>query len=130
MLFYIINFSLNREMTDTRKKSQKGDYNLELSVNFNVLDYYFNNDNRMGNPVNTYLPGNGLIGQKVSRVNLANNSCDIETMLRGTGSCNMVEPQAPIVPDLRRIKMLNIFDSQPTQLPEPMVVHKDQRPRW
>jgi len=117
-------------MTDTRKKSQKGDYNLEQAVTFGVYDYYFNSENRMGCPVNTYLPGNGLVGQSVSRVNLANNSCDIETMLRGTGTCNMVETQAKIVPDLRHIKSLNLFETQPLQLPEPMVVHKGQRPRW
>ena len=117
-------------MTDTRKKSQKGDYDLEQSFNFGVVDYYANSENRMGCPVNTYFPGNGLVGQKVSRVNLANNSCDIETMLRGTGTCNMVQSQNPIVPDLKQLKMLNLFETQPLQLPEPMVVQKGQRPRW
>ena len=117
-------------MTDTRKKSQKGDYNLEQAVTFGFYDYYFNSENRMGNPVNTYLPGNGLVGQKMSRVNLANNSCDIESMLRGTGTCNMVETQNPVVPDLRQLKPLDLFETKTTQLPEPMVVHRGQRPRW
>lgn len=117
-------------MTDTRKKSQKGDYDLEQAVSFGFVDYYVNSENRMGCPVNTYFPGNGLIGQKASRVNLANNSCDIESMLRGTGTCNMVQTQSPIVPDVRQIQSLNLFDSQPVQVPEPMVVHKGQRPRW
>jgi hypothetical protein len=117
-------------MTDTRKKSQRGDYNLEQAVTFGVYDYYFNSENRMGCPVNTYLPGNGLVGQRVSRVNLANNSSDIETMLRGIGTCNMVQSHIPIVPDLRQIKTLDLFETQPTQLPESMVVHRGQRPRW
>jgi hypothetical protein len=117
-------------MSNTRKKSQKGDYNLEQETHFGNYDYYFNSENRYGNPVNTYIPGNGLIGQKVSRVNLANNSCEIESMLRGIGSCNMVEALAPVVPDLRHIKTLNLFETQPTFIPEPMVVHKGQRPKW
>lgn len=117
-------------MTDTRKKSEKGDYNLEQNITFGVLDYYFNSENRYGNPVNTFLPGNGLVGQNVSRVNLANNSLDIETMLRGTGTCNMVQKPENIVPDLRTIKTLDMFESQPTYLPEPMVVQKGQRPKW
>ena len=117
-------------MTDTRKKSQKGDYNLEQNVTFGVADYYFNSENRYGNPLTTILPGNGLIGQKVSRVNLANNSLDIETMLRGTGSCNMVQQQDNIVPDIRALKMLDMFESQPTYVPQPMVVQKGQRPQW
>jgi hypothetical protein len=117
-------------MTDTRKKSQKGDYDLEQAITFSVYDYYLNSKNQMGCPVNTYFPGNGLVGQKVSRVNLANNSCDIETMLRGTGTCNMVQSQNPVTPDIRQIKSLNLFDTQPVQLPEPMVVQRGQRPRW
>lgn len=63
---------------------------------------FFNN---YGEPVKTYLPGNRLIDQRISRVNFANNSCDIEFMLRGTGLCNMVQPQAPIVPDIRHIRL-------------------------
>ena len=117
-------------MTDTRKKSQKGDYNLEQAVTFGVYDYCLNPENRTGCPVNTYLPGNGLIGQSGSRVNFANNSCDIETMLRGTGTCNMVQSQNTIVPDLKHIKSLNLFETQSVQLPDPMVIQKGQRPRW
>lgn len=113
-------------MTDTRNKSQRGDYDLEQSVNFGQADYRV----KHGCPTATYLPGNGLIGQQVSRVNLANNSCDIESMLRGIGSCNMVTKQAAVVPDLRDLKPLNLYESQATQIPEPLVVHKHQRPEW
>lgn len=114
-------------MTDTRHKSQRGDYELEQNANLGQIDYKL----KYGNPVNTYLPGNGLIGQRnVSRTNLANNSCDIESMLRGIGSCNMVSPQAEIVPDIRQLKQLHLFDSQPTFIPDPLVVHKNQRPSW
>ena len=64
-------------MSNTRKKSQKGDYEKEIAISFGFNDYYLNTENRYGCPMNTYIPGNGLIGQKVSRTNLANNSCDI-----------------------------------------------------
>ena len=114
-------------MTDTRKKSQRGDYELEQFANFGQIDYRF----KYGSAAHTYLPGNGLIGQnRVSRTNLANNSCDIEAMLRGIGSCNMVIKQADVVPDIRRLKQLDIYESQPTLLPDPLVVHKNQRPQW
>jgi len=114
-------------MTDTRYKSQRGDYALEQAAQFGQIEYKL----KYGNPVNTYLPGNGLIGQhNVSRTNLANNSCDIESMLRGIGSCNMVSPQPEIVPDIRKLKQLDLFESQPTLLPDPLVVHKHQRPKW
>jgi hypothetical protein len=114
-------------MTDTRYKSQRGDYELEQSAHFGQIDYKL----KYGNAVNTYLPGNGLIGQRnVGRSDLANNSCDIESMLRGIGSCNMVNPQAEIVPDIRQLKQLHIFESQPTFVPDPLVVHKNQRPQW
>jgi hypothetical protein len=117
-------------MTDTRKKSNRGDYDLEQEFNFGRLDYCINPQNNYGEPVKTYLPGNGLLGPRVSRVNLANNSCDIESMLRGTGSCNMVQPQAPIVPDIRHLQSLNLFETRANPLPEPLVVKRGERPAW
>ena len=111
-------------MTDTRNKSQRGDYELEQSAHFGQIDYKI----KYGSTVNSYLPGNGLIGQR--NVRLANNSCDIESMLRGIGSCNLVSPQPEIVPDIRSLKQLHIFDSQPTFMPDPLVVHRNQRPQW
>lgn len=113
-------------MTDTRNKSQRGDYDLEQSSHFAQIDY----KTKHGAPINTYLPGNGLVGQSVSRVSLANNSCDIESMLRGIGSCNLVVKQAEVVPDLRQLKPLDLFESQATHIPEPMVVRREQRPHW
>ena len=114
-------------MADTRNKSQRGDYELEQSVNFGQIDYRL----KYGSPINTYLPGNGLIGQcNISRTNLANNSCDIESMLRGIGSSNMVIKQPDIVPDIRRLKQLDLYESQSTFMPDPLVVHKNQRPNW
>lgn len=47
-------------MTDTRYKSQRGDYALEQAAQFGQIEYKL----KYGNPVNTYLPGNGLIGQR------------------------------------------------------------------
>ena len=117
-------------MTDTRKKSNRGDYDLEQEYNFGRLDYNINPKNHYGTPVQTYFCGNGLIGQRVSRIDLANNSCDIETMLRGTGSCNMVQPQAPIVPDIRHIRSLDLFATRANPLPEPLVVRRGERPAW
>ena len=117
-------------MTDTRKKSNRGDYDLEQEYSFGRLDYAINPKNHYGTPVQAYFCGNGLIGQRMSRVDLANNSCDIETMLRGTGSCNMVQPQAPIVPDIRHIRSLNLFETRENPLPEPLVVKRGERPAW
>ncbi len=113
-------------MTDTRKKSNRVDYDLEQNLSFMHYEY----QNKYGAPEQSYFPGNGLIGQRVSRVHLANNSCDVESMLRGIGSANMVRPMAPIVPDIRTVKTLDLFETQQLQMPEPLVVRRGERPAW
>ena len=125
----LCNVYLNRQMTDTRKKAWRGDYEKEQEINLGHLEYYGNPENYFGKPLTTYHPGNGLIGAKVCNMDLANNTLDIVNLLRGTGSANMVNPSVPAKPDVKYIKSLNLFDKY-VYLPDPLVLHKDQRPAW
>jgi hypothetical protein len=115
-------------MTDTRKKSQKGDYELEQQGNTQYSGYLGSHD--YSTPSATYFAGNGLIQGRMSRVGLANNSCDIESMLRGIGTCNMVNHQTAPTPDIRTLKSLNLFETEETLLPNPLIVAKGQRPQF
>lgn len=117
-------------MTDTRRKTDRGDYEKDQEVSAFYVDYFTNSYYCYGKPTEVYLPGNGLIGTKINHMDLANNTVDIESMLRGTGSQNMVSKQAPIVPDLKYLKTVNIFDNAPVYMPDPLMVQKDQRPQW
>ena len=115
-------------MTDTRKKSQKGDYELEQHWNTQYSGYLGSSD--CSRPATTYFAGNGLLSGRMARVDLANNSCDIESMLRGIGTCNMVNHQTAPTPDIRMLKSFNIFNSEETLLPNPLIVEKGQRPQF
>ena len=114
-------------MTDTRKKSQKGDYELEQNLNTQYLGYSGSSDSI---PAATYFAGNGLLFGRMASVALANNACDIESMLRGIGTCNMVSHQTAPTPDIRTLKSLNLFKSEDTLMPDPLIVAKGQRPQF
>ena len=116
--------------SNTRKKTNRGDYDMEQNFNARLYDYYSNPANYFGRAANTMLPGNGLTCASIASVDLANNACDIESMLRGHGTGNMVFREAPIEPDFKKLPSLNIFDSQATYLPDPLVVHRGQRPQF
>jgi hypothetical protein len=115
-------------MTDTRKKSQKGDYELEQHGNTQYSGYLESRD--YSTPAATYFAGNGLLSGRVASVGLANNACDIESMLRGIGTCNMVSHQTAPTPDIRTLKSLNLFKSEDTLMPDPLIVAKGQRPQF
>jgi len=113
-------------MSSTRTKNTPGNYELEQwsfnkNVNYCVADY-------RGAPPQTHLPGNGLLAGNVSKTQLSNNSCDIESMLRGIGSSNLVGPQFQVQPEITYLQSLNISDKIPLLIPAPLVIHSNQRP--
>lgn len=115
-------------MTDTRKKSQRGDYELEQNGNNQFLEYLGNRD--YSAPPTTFFAGDGLLPGRIANVGLANNACDIESMLRGIGTCNMVSHQSAPTPDIRTLKSLNMIESQSVLLPNPLIIQKGQRPQF
>ena len=66
----------------------------------------------------------------MSYFDLANNACDIESLLRGHGTDNMVFRETPIEPDFKKLPSLNMFESQTVYMPDPMVVHRGKRPMF
>ncbi len=113
-------------MASTRTKNTPGDYQLEQwsfaqNVSYNTASHY-------GRPEQTYLPGDGLLAGNVSRTQLSSNSCDIESMLRGIGSTNLVTPKSPTVPEISRLPSLSVIDRIPLLIPAPLVVQSNQRP--
>jgi hypothetical protein len=65
---------------------------------------------------------------KAYGLNLSANSADIESQLFGIGSTNLVNPQAPIAPDVYQHKSLNIADKIPILVPTPFQAYSNQRP--
>lgn len=113
-------------MASTSSKNTPGDYASEQwsytqNLNYNTYSHY-------GRPVNTYYPGDGLLAGRVHHENFARNSCDIESMLRGIGSTNLVQPQEPVHGELYNLKSLSIIDRIPLFVPAPLQVQPNQRP--
>ena len=116
-------------MTDTRKKANRGDYEKEQEFNKSYCDYLSDPKNKTRKPEMTVLPGNGLIGAKIHTLDLANNGLAIENFLRGTGSANMINPSSQETPDIKNLKSLNLFENC-VYMPDPLVIHKGERPNW
>ena len=73
-------------------------------------------------------PGDGLLPSKHANFELAHNAVDVESFLRGTGTCNLVAPQQPPVAQLKILPSQNIFIKDSVLMPTPMVIHGNQRP--
>ena len=113
-------------MSSTRTKNTPGNYDLEQwsygrNVDWCTAEY-------RGPPPQTYLPGDGLLAGNVSRTQLSINSCDVESMLFGIGSTNLVNPQTPPEVQIKELKSLNVHTKIPLLIPANLVVQPNQRP--
>ena len=112
-------------MASTRDKNAPGNYKMEQAGNTSRVNYRVN---EFGRPTNSYHPGAGLLPAKTSRTELANNSCDIESMLFGIGSSDLVNSRPTIQPVLKPMKSLDMYDRPALILPEPVSVSSVNRP--
>ena len=64
----------------------------------------------------------------MARNTLSHNPIDIESMLFGINSTNLVKPQKPIKPELKRVPTSKFFDRLPVHMPKPLVIENEQRP--
>jgi hypothetical protein len=117
-------------MTDTRKKASQGDYIDEQRVNDYCYQYYYNQERFFAKPEYTYLPGDGIVGAHISYRDLANNPIDIDSALRGIRSCDMVNTPFSAVADLKNIQSLNMYQKHKLQMPDPLIIERNQRPKW
>jgi hypothetical protein len=113
-------------MSSTRNKNCPGDYKLEQNINTRIDSYGLEKNSSVA--YQNYLPGDGLLPAKNARKTLCENYTDVESALFGIGSTNLVNPQGPTTPSFQPIQSLNVIDRIATQVPEPLVVEKGQRP--
>lgn len=115
-------------MASTRNRNTRGDYDLEqqhykLAKNYTTYIY-----GAQGCAYQPSIPTIGLMPNHMPRNTLSTNSIDIETMLFGINSTNLVKPQKPIRPQLKSIPTSVFFDRLPVHMPKPLVVENNQRP--
>ena len=118
-------------MASTRSRNSPGDYKLHKTASLQPgsMTTYINSP--YGIAQQTYFPGTGLVGSRIPRSELSTNSCDIETQLFGIGSCDLENPRAKVVPQIKPLNSLNICDRVMMIMPEPMSVNiQDQKPLW
>lgn len=115
-------------MASTRNRNARGDYSLEqqaFQLNRNYTNYIHA---AQGCAFTPSIPTIGLMPNHMPRHTLSHNPIDIETMLFGINSTNLVTPQKPIKPELKRIPTSVFFDRLPVHMPKPLVIENDQRP--
>lgn len=113
-------------MSSTTHKNSIGNYQLEQAKFQKRRDYDFYS----GANVNTLvcLPGDGLLCSKMHPSMLSNNSVDIESDLFGIGSSNLVNKKADVLPEIKKLKSLAVFQKRKIQLPALLEILPNQRP--
>ena len=118
-------------MASTRNKNSPGNYFLEQRslCHSRQHELYINSPN--GHAYDPALPTLGFNPSVMGRDNFAYNSVDIETALFGINSTNLVEPQTPVVPEIKKLREFTYFDRTPRLImPKPLVIENHQRPHF
>lgn len=114
-------------MSSTSSRNTPGNYEIEQHTFHRYFGLVTNINGAQGQPTTVNLPGNGLLTGKMYSRDLANNYTDIETQLFGIGSTNLVQAQAPILPELKTLSSLNISNRIPMIIPDPIVLDPHRR---
>jgi hypothetical protein len=115
-------------MTSTRNLNTRGDYDLEQQTYKTSRNYTGYLYAAQGCAYKPSIPTIGIMPNRMPRHTLSHNPIDIESALFGINSTNLVQPQKPIKPDLKRIPTSVFFDRLTVFMPKPLVIENDQRP--
>jgi hypothetical protein len=115
-------------MTSTRNNNTPSDYCLQqreytLAGKYTTYEY-----SQYGHAYNPAIPCVGIMPTNISRDVYAKNYIEIESSLLGINSVNLVNPQPPVVPELKKISSVKFFDRIPIIMPKPLVIENNQRP--
>lgn len=115
-------------MASTRNNNTRSDYCLQqrsITEARNYIDYKYG---AFGRAYNNGLPALGITPSHMPREAFSFNSVQIESALFGINSTNLVNPQAPVQPQLKCLPQVNYFDRMQVYMPDPLVVQTNQRP--
>ena len=115
-------------MASTRNINTRGDYNLEQKYYALGRNYTRYQHASVGKAYIDSFPVDGVLQGHMSRESFSHNSVDVETMLFGINSTNLVTPQKPIKPDFKSMPSSKFFDRLLVPMPKPLVVENKQRP--
>lgn len=117
-------------MASTRNKNTRTDFKIEQNTQNLARNYVAFENGYAGKAYEPALAYEsvGILPTKMSREHFAQNSVDIESALFGINSTNLVDPQAPVVPQLKQLPEVKFFERMAVFMPEPLVVEKASRP--
>jgi len=115
-------------MTSTRDKNSSGNYCLEQRALENIRNNlaYINAPN--GHAANPALPVSYL-GGYMPPDNLSYNPTDIESVLFGVGSTNLVTQKADVLPLLKTLPEVSFFEREQVIMPKKVYQDNTQRPQ-
>ena len=114
-------------MASTRDINSTENYKLEQRALDNISNNISYNNAPNGHAYNPALPVSYMAG-RMPADNFSHNPIDIESVLFGIGSTNLVTPKPAVFPQLKQIDNVSFFERQ--QLIIPANVYRDdtQRP--
>ena len=117
-------------MASTRNKNTRPDFKIEQNAQKMTRNYVAVENGYAGTAFEPALAFEsvGILPTKMSREHFSQNSVDIESALFGINSTNLVDPQAPVVPELKTLPECSFFDRIQLIMPTPLVIEKNQRP--
>ena len=115
-------------MASTRNKNTLNDYSNERSAYAQRNNYILSPISAYGPAYNHSIPDIGPMPSRMGANMLSSNSIDIENMLFGINSSNLVSPSSKIIPKIKPIQTSYFFNRPQLFMPKPLVIEHNQRP--
>jgi len=115
-------------MTSTRNNNTPGNYNLEQKKYNSIRNYETFINSQYGMAYSPALSTLGINPSHMPRETFSSNSIDVESALFGINSTNLVSPQKPVNPEIKKIPTISFFERLPLFMPNPLVIENKQRP--
>ena len=115
-------------MASTRSINTPGNYCLQQRQFADSKNYELYKNSQYGSAYSPAIPCIGYTPSHMARDTLSRNPIEIESALFGINSTNLVNPQAPVQPELKTVPMRQFFERMPLIMPQPLVIENNQRP--
>ena len=115
-------------MASTRNNNYRGNYCLQQRSYRHSRDYTSYPNSQYGHAYDPAIPCVGIMPSHMPRDTLSSNPVEIESALFGINSTNLVDPQAPVMPQLKTIPEKAYFNRIPLIMPRHLVIEGGQRP--
>lgn len=107
----------------SRNNNTKENYSLEQKQNSSAFNYIFYNSK-----ITPQIQGNGLGITKLHPSALNENYIDIDSELKGIGSCNFIEPRYKVKHNPNHIKVLDLYEKKQVTPLNTSIYYQNERP--